>query len=74
MSFRNFSFEHHDEVYRMLLRILQLSTTNKQIDLIEKLAHGIKANIEAALKDARSNIRWADKNIPTIIDIIKQIP
>lgn len=70
----NFRFENQNEVPTILSQIASLSTTSKEIDRIEKFAKENKLeNIEAALKNAKLNLEWADKNVPIIKETIKKI-
>lgn len=69
----NFRFENQNEVLSILMQIVSLSTTQEEIDRIERFAKENKMNIESALTDAKLNLRWADKNVPIIKDTIKQI-
>lgn len=49
----------------------------KQIDRIEKFAkkNGLDSDeqLKIALESARFNVKWADKNVPNIIDAIQAV-
>lgn len=75
-SFPNiyFRFENQNEIPRILSEIVSLSTVPEEIDRIEKFAKNKKLeNMETALKNAKLNLQWSEKNVPIIKDIIKQI-
>lgn len=72
----NFSFKSDKEVPNILSEILSLSTTHEEIDKIQKFTeeHQLDSNrsLKAALESAKLNIEWAEKNIPIIINVIRQ--
>lgn len=69
----NFRFENRNEVATILSQIVSRSTTHEEIERIEKFAEENKINIGIVLEDAKLNLQWADKNVPIITDVLKQI-
>lgn len=57
----------------ILSQIVSRSTTHEEIERTEKFAQENKINIGMVLEDAKLNLQWADKNVPIITDVLKQI-
>lgn len=62
----------------MLRKLAPQLTKNEQIDRIQKFANknelNSKEELKAALENAHFVLKWADKNIPIIMNAIKQTP
>lgn len=64
------------EVVPELLSHLALSSTfDEEIKSIEKFAqeNGLIEKVETSLEKAKLNLKWASKNVPTILDTIKKL-
>lgn len=68
-------FKSKAEIPSILSQIVSLSTTNEEIDRIQKFAeeNNLKSSktLKTALQNAKFNLDWAKENIPIIKDIIK---
>lgn len=74
-SIEIFRFKSKTEIPNILSQIVSRSTTNDEIDRIQKFAEennlSSSETLKTALKNAKFNLRWANENIPIIKDIIK---
>lgn len=69
-----FRFENQNEIPRILSQIVTLSTVDEEIDRIEQFAKDKKlVDIETALKNTRLNMEWGKKNVPIIINVLKEM-
>lgn len=61
----------------ILRKLATLLTSSQQIDQIQRFAdeNGLNTSqeLKAALDNARFNLKWAEKNVPIIKNVIKQI-
>lgn len=62
-------------VPELLLKLASSSTSYEEISSIEKFAkqNGLEAKVKSALEKAKLNIKWASKNVPTILSTIKEL-
>lgn len=69
----NFFFRFEHQLATILSQIVSRSTVLRDIHRAEKFAKVNKLNIQSALEEAKLNLKWADKNLPTIKDALNQI-
>ena len=72
---KNFRFNTDTNAVEILTQITSLLTSREQIDRVQKFAeeNELVENIKDALKGARSNLAWADENLPVIKNTIQQM-
>lgn len=68
-----YRFESDDEIPKILSKILSLSSNRKQIEKIQKFAEKKNLDVKTALKDAKMNLKWAEKYVPIIKKIITKM-
>lgn len=69
----NFRFESNAEIPKILTEILLLINTREQINKIENFINDNKLGLKSELEDAKLNLKWAEKNVPIIKHILKQL-
>lgn len=71
--FNQIRFETDTEVPSILSSIASRTTTNAQIQIIQKFSDENKLedkNLRSSLQSAEFNLKWANENVPEIISIL----
>ena len=72
-----FRFASDGKVAATLIQLTSVLISNEQIDRIERFANenGLGSNefLKDALKNARFNLKWSDKNVPIIKKVVQQM-
>lgn len=60
-----------------LIQLVSVLTNSEQIDRIQRFANknGLDSNelLEAALENARHNLKWDEENVPIIKNVVQQM-